>query len=165
MFIKEKEVMMKGMENLVQALTRITSWIARITPIGTFLIIANQVGTIQLSTVKQVSTYVILYILGVSIIVFWIFPRLTTMLTSIPSLNGSSNCCRFWCLRIRRTSSSSAFPTSSSSSRKKPSFSTHRTIKRKARSRGPCLSSSICRSDRFSSPFSSFSFPHFTTSP
>lgn len=85
MFLKEKEVMMKGMENLVEALTRITAWIARITPIGTFLIIANQIGTIQFSTVKQVSTYIILYIFGVCIIIFWIFPRLTHMLTSIPS--------------------------------------------------------------------------------
>lgn len=84
-YIKEKEVIMKGMENLVQALTRITSWIARITPLGTFLIIANQVGTIELSTVKQVSTYVILYIIGVSVVIFWIFPRLINMMTSIPS--------------------------------------------------------------------------------
>lgn len=85
MFIKEKDILMKGMENIVQVLTRITAWIARITPIGTFLIIANQVGTIQLTTVKQVSTYVILYIIGVSIVIFWIFPHLTNMLTSIPS--------------------------------------------------------------------------------
>ncbi len=85
MFLKEKEVMMKGLENLVEALTRITAWIARITPLGTFLIIANQVGTIQFSTVKQVSTYLILYILVICTIVFWIFPRLIQMLTHIPS--------------------------------------------------------------------------------
>jgi proton glutamate symport protein len=84
-YIRDKDIFMKGMENLVQVLTRITSWIARITPIGTFLIIANQVGTIQLSTVKQMSTYILLYIIGVCIVVFWIFPRLTNMLTSIPS--------------------------------------------------------------------------------
>lgn len=83
--LKEKEVIMNGLQNLVSALTRITAWIARITPIGTFLIIANQVGTIQLSTVKQVSTYVILYLLGTCSIVFWVFPRLTSMLTSIPA--------------------------------------------------------------------------------
>lgn len=83
--LKEKDVIMNGLQNLVSALTRITAWIARITPIGTFLIIANQVGTIQLSTVKQVSTYVILYLLGTCSIVFWIFPRLTSMLTSIPA--------------------------------------------------------------------------------
>ncbi len=85
MLLKEKDVIMKGMENLVEALTRITSWIARITPLGTFLIIANQIGTIQFSTVKQVSTYVILYIFGVCTIIFWIFPRLTHILTGIPS--------------------------------------------------------------------------------
>lgn len=85
MHIKEKDVIMRGMENFVNVLTRITSWIAKITPIGTFIIIANQVGTIQLSTVKQVSTYVILYIVGLSLVVFWIIPRLTNILTSIPS--------------------------------------------------------------------------------
>lgn len=83
--LKEKEVMMKGMQTLVEALTRITAWIARITPIGTFLIIAYQVGTLQFSTAKQVSTYVLLYVLGICILVFWIMPRLTSMLTSIPS--------------------------------------------------------------------------------
>lgn len=85
MHLKEKHTLMYCFENLVDALTRITSWIAKITPIGTFLIIANQVGTVQLSTVKQVSTYIILYILATSMIIFWIFPRLIQMLTSIPS--------------------------------------------------------------------------------
>lgn len=85
MYLKEKQYLMNSFQNLVEALTRITSWIARVTPFGTFLIIANQVGTIQLTTIKQVSTYIILYILGVCIIVFWIFPRLTQMLTGIPS--------------------------------------------------------------------------------
>lgn len=85
MFLKEKQYLMNSFQNLVDALTRITSWIARITPYGTFLIIANQVGTIQLTTIKQVSTYIILYILGVSLIVFWLIPRLTQMLTGISS--------------------------------------------------------------------------------
>lgn len=85
MYLREKQYIMSSLQNLVEALTRITSWIARITPFGTFLIIANQVGTIQLTTIKQVSTYIILYIFGVCLVVFWIFPRLTQMLTSIPS--------------------------------------------------------------------------------
>ncbi len=83
--IKDKEVIMKAFADLVATLTKATSWIARITPWGTFLIISNQVGTIQLSTVKQVSTYIILYILVLCLVIFWIFPRLTYMLTSIPS--------------------------------------------------------------------------------
>jgi proton glutamate symport protein len=83
MHLKEKQTLMQGIQNLVEALTRITGWIAKITPIGTFLIIADKAGTTQFDTVKQVSTYLILYILCLSIIVFWIFPRITSMLTHI----------------------------------------------------------------------------------
>ena len=85
MHVREKEPMMLILETLVDSFTRITGWIARITPIGTFLIIAYQCGTIELSTVKQVSSYLILYIFAVLIVVFWIFPRLTNLLTSIPA--------------------------------------------------------------------------------
>lgn len=84
--LREKEAMMSSLDTLVGALTRITGWIARITPLGTFLIIANQVGTIQFSTIKQLSTYIILYLFGLSIVIFWIFPKLVSMLTSIQAL-------------------------------------------------------------------------------
>ncbi len=85
MYLKEKQTLMSSLQNLVEALTRITGWIARITPLGTFIILANQVGTIEFSTIKQVSTYIILYIICISIIIFWIFPRFTSMLSHIPS--------------------------------------------------------------------------------
>lgn len=83
MHVKEKQPIMAILETLVDALTRITHWVSRITPVGTFLIIAYQIGTIQLSTVKQVGTYLILYVLACLVIVFWIFPRVTSMLTNI----------------------------------------------------------------------------------
>ncbi len=83
MQLKEKHTLLQGLQLIVDALTKITGWIARITPIGTFLIIASQAGTIEFSTIKQVSSYIILYILCVSLIIFWIFPRITSMLTSI----------------------------------------------------------------------------------
>ncbi len=84
--IKEKMHTMNSLQTLVEALTKITSWISKITPIGTFLIIANQAGTIQLDTIKQMATYIILYILGAGLIIFWIFPRITSMLTPISAL-------------------------------------------------------------------------------
>lgn len=83
MHIKDKSSLMQMLEAFVGALTRITAWISRITPFGTFLIIANQVGTIQLSTIKQMGTYILLYILCMCILVFWIFPRIVSMLTNI----------------------------------------------------------------------------------
>lgn len=84
MLLKSEKILMTSLEQIIAALTRITSWIARITPIGTFLIIANQVGTIDLSTFKQMGTYIVLYILGILFIVFWIVPRLVKVLTDIP---------------------------------------------------------------------------------
>jgi len=83
MFLKTEKVLMTNLQQIIEALTRITSWIARITPYGTFLIIANQVGTLDLATFKQVGTYIFLYIFGVSLVVFWIFPQLVHMLTGI----------------------------------------------------------------------------------
>ncbi len=83
MFLKTEKVLMTGLQHIVESLTMITSWIARITPYGTFLIMANQVGTIQFSIFKQVSTYIILYIVGICIVLFWIFPRITSMLTPL----------------------------------------------------------------------------------
>jgi Na+/H+-dicarboxylate symporter/ABC-type amino acid transport substrate-binding protein len=84
--LKEKRTFMDFLEIFGSALTRITQWIARITPLGTFLIIATQVGMIDLATVKQVGTYLILYIFTLLFITLWIFPRLTNLFTSIPTL-------------------------------------------------------------------------------
>ncbi len=86
MCIKNKENAMSLLETVVDALTTLTSWISKITPVGTFMIIAYQVGTMELTTVKQVTTYILFYILAICTVVFWIFPRLTSMLTT---LNGT----------------------------------------------------------------------------
>jgi ABC-type amino acid transport substrate-binding protein len=44
---------------------------------------ANQVGTVEFQTIKQMSTYIILYVLGTSLVTFWIVPRLASMMTPI----------------------------------------------------------------------------------
>lgn len=85
--IKEKQTLMNFLEIFVAALTRITLWIAKITPVGTFLIIAYQVGTVDLATVKQVGSYLFLYLLTLSLIAFWIFPRVVSSLTGLRPYN------------------------------------------------------------------------------
>ena len=86
MHIKERQGAMSLLDVAVKILTRITIWISRITPVGTFLIITNQVGTVHFSTIKQIGTYIILYILGICIVTFWIFPRILGLLTPIRPL-------------------------------------------------------------------------------
>ncbi len=57
MHLREKQTVLSFLDALVEAFTRMTGWISRITPLGTFLIIADRVGMIQIATVKQISTY------------------------------------------------------------------------------------------------------------
>jgi len=83
MHIREKQTVLSFLDTLVGAFTRITAWISRITPLGTFLIIADRVGMIQVATVKQISTYLILYILCICLLVFWIIPRIVATLTGL----------------------------------------------------------------------------------
>ncbi len=91
MSIAEKQNAMLSLETILKALTRITYWIARITPYGTFIIMANQIGTAQFHTIKQMGTYIILYILATSFVVFWIAPRLVSMLTNMSAYQWIKN--------------------------------------------------------------------------
>lgn len=91
MQLADKQTVMSGLRTLLDALTKVTSWIARITPIGTFLIMANQVGTVHFSIIKQMSTYIILYMIGTSIVTFWIIPRLAGILTPMKTLTWIKN--------------------------------------------------------------------------
>ncbi|HSX12698.1 MAG TPA: cation:dicarboxylase symporter family transporter [Rhabdochlamydiaceae bacterium] len=91
MGIAEKQNAMLSLETILKALTRITYWIARITPFGTFIIMANQMGMAQFHTIKQMATYIILYILGTSLIVFWVAPRLVSMLTNMSAYDWIKN--------------------------------------------------------------------------
>ena len=86
MQIKDKLSMMQVLETLLGVLTKITIWISRITPIGTFLIITNKVGTIQFSEMQQVSSYIILYCASILLVVFWICPKIISTLTAIPAI-------------------------------------------------------------------------------
>jgi len=91
MQLADKQMAMSGLQTALDVLTKVTSWIARITPIGTFIIMANQVGTVQLSTIKQMSTYIILYVLGTGLVTFWMIPRLASLLTPIKAITWLKN--------------------------------------------------------------------------
>lgn len=91
MHIGDKQVIMSGLQTLLEALTKVTSWIARITPIGTFIIMANKVGTVHFSILKQMSTYFIVFVIGTSLITFWIVPKIASMLTPIKTYTWLKN--------------------------------------------------------------------------
>lgn len=91
MQLADKQTTMSALHTTLEALTKVTRWISRITPIGTFLIMANQVGTVQVSTIKQMGTYIILYVIGTCAVTFWIGPRLAGMLTPMKAYQWLKN--------------------------------------------------------------------------
>lgn len=90
-YLSDKQPLMSTLESILSALTKVTKWIARITPVGTFLIIASQVGTVQFSTIKQMSTYIILYVIGTCLVTFWIVPRIASSLSTIKARTWLKN--------------------------------------------------------------------------
>lgn len=78
-----KANILTSLEHIQSLLSKLTTWISKITPLGTFFIIANQFGTMDLSTVKQVSTYIILYISCLALVSFWVIPHLIATLTNL----------------------------------------------------------------------------------
>lgn len=91
MHLGDKQQTMSVLQTMLDSLTRITSWIGRITPIGTFIIMAKQVGTVQFSTIKQMSTYIILLAIGCCLVVFWVAPRLISMFSSVKAYEWLKN--------------------------------------------------------------------------
>lgn len=81
MQLLDKHTVMSSLSTMLDALSKITYWISRITPLGTFLVMANQVGTVHFATITQISAYLILYILGLCTVIFWIMPHMACMLT------------------------------------------------------------------------------------
>jgi Na+/H+-dicarboxylate symporter len=91
MHLRDKQAILSFLDALVEGLTKMTAWVSHLTPIGTFLIIADRVGTVQGAMVKQLSTYLVLYILTTCLVVFWIFPRIVGMLTPIKASSWLKN--------------------------------------------------------------------------
>ncbi|CAM0116819.1 cation:dicarboxylate symporter family transporter [Rhabdochlamydiaceae symbiont of Dictyostelium giganteum] len=85
MHVREKQTFMGVLDTLVKALTTMTGWISRLAPLGTFLIMADRIGSMHLITFKQIGTYLILYILGMCLLALWIIPHIVGMLTNIPA--------------------------------------------------------------------------------
>ncbi|MGR3973951.1 MAG: cation:dicarboxylase symporter family transporter [Candidatus Rhabdochlamydia sp.] len=85
MHVREKQMFMGVLDTAVKALTTMTGWISRLAPIGTFLIMADRIGSMHLVTFKQIGTYLILYVLGMCLLALWIIPHIVGMLTLIPA--------------------------------------------------------------------------------
>lgn len=81
--IEDKARTLEGMAVLIDALTRITNFVVKLTPIGVFALTASAAGTMSLGEFQRLEIYIWSYI-GLSLVMsLWVLPGLVTALTPL----------------------------------------------------------------------------------
>jgi len=81
--VREKTELLASLRTLENALSRLARVIFRFAPIGIFALSASAAGTLSLSEVSKLQTFVVAYIAGAVLVVFVAVPALVASLTSV----------------------------------------------------------------------------------
>ena len=79
-----KEPVLDQLKVIAKALSRVSSTVAKLTPIGVFGVTASAAGTLTLEDLGRIEAYLILLIGMALLLVFWIFPMVLSVLTGLP---------------------------------------------------------------------------------
>ncbi len=79
--IENKEPLLNNLKIISAALTRVTNWIVKLTPLGVFAISASAAGTMTIDEFGKMQVYIICYCLTIILIAIFTLPLLVTMLT------------------------------------------------------------------------------------
>jgi Na+/H+-dicarboxylate symporter len=72
--ITRKESVIEPMRVMLDAMSRVTLWVAGLTPYGVFAIAANAAGTITIDEIGRLQGYMIIYITAALILAFLVLP-------------------------------------------------------------------------------------------
>ena len=81
--VKDKALLLNSFSVFKEALTKVTSFMVSLMPIGIFAIAANAAGTMNIAEFDRLQVYLILYIAISLLFTFWILPGLVAALTPI----------------------------------------------------------------------------------
>ena len=81
--IKKKRTFIEALEPFAEALTRVTMFVVRLTPIGVFAIAASAAGTLSLAQFERLQVYIVIYSVAATLLTFWTLPALVTTLTPL----------------------------------------------------------------------------------
>jgi Na+/H+-dicarboxylate symporter len=79
--VPDKSGLLRGLDTLTATLMKITSWVARLAPLGIFAIAANAAGTVQTDALEKLQVYLWAYVGGWLILTFVILPLLVAWAT------------------------------------------------------------------------------------
>jgi Na+/H+-dicarboxylate symporter/ABC-type amino acid transport substrate-binding protein len=81
--IEAKDALIDNLTVLVSALSRVTHFVVRLTPIGIFAIAASTAGTMSIEEFGRLQVFLVTYVLASLLVTFWILPGLVTALTPL----------------------------------------------------------------------------------
>lgn len=85
--ISEKVVFIHNLKILIEALSKVMSFVVRLTPIGVFSIVAVAAGTLTLEVIAQLEVYFICYIVASLVLTFIILPLIIRTFTPFSYLD------------------------------------------------------------------------------
>jgi Na+/H+-dicarboxylate symporter len=81
--VEGKGGLLAGLASLEDALMRITSFVARLAPVGVFALTASAAGTMPFDQLERLQVYLASYALASLLLAFWILPGLVGVLTPL----------------------------------------------------------------------------------
>ena len=79
--ISRKQSLIEPMRVMLEAMSRVTLWVAKLTPYGVFAIAASAAGTITMDEMGRLQGYMIMYISAALILSFVVLPMAVTAVT------------------------------------------------------------------------------------
>jgi Na+/H+-dicarboxylate symporter/ABC-type amino acid transport substrate-binding protein len=81
--IEHKQALLANLDALNRAMGRITQFMAKLTPLGVFALVASAAGTMSFEELARLQVFLVLYMLMAVLLTFWLFPALITSLTPL----------------------------------------------------------------------------------
>ncbi len=81
--IKEKEILLKNLDIIGDALNHINKMVVKLTPVGVFAIAAYNAGTMTIDEIQRLYAYIIIYTLAVLLLGFYWLPLVVSATTGI----------------------------------------------------------------------------------
>jgi Na+/H+-dicarboxylate symporter/ABC-type amino acid transport substrate-binding protein len=81
--IENKQSLLANLDIFNRAMGRITQFMAKLTPLGVFALVASAAGTMGFEELARLQVFLVLYMLMAVLLTFWLFPALITSLTPL----------------------------------------------------------------------------------
>jgi Na+/H+-dicarboxylate symporter len=78
--MEQKHDLLADLTILNRAMTRVTQFVARLTPFGVFAVAASAAGTMSIEEFERLQLYLLIYIALALLLTFWVLPALITSL-------------------------------------------------------------------------------------